>query len=471
MAVDDAEGDWGPESIPPRSSGPKRLIPPKDLEHTSAAPRNTEPLNSIHSGGTSQYENSSPWARLGRRFTRPLFARSTSSISSFQTLPSIGQADSEEYSIEVGSPQALILSTPTLENAEYRRRLREAVDRLKNDFVSGAREMADSAISALSDLIEAAAVTAENRDELWKMAVVAAKALSEARPSMSAAITSCLLRALEEIRRLWETLDEKKNKSAVDLAAMSRRQLMRILEQRKEAGIRLGENFAERLKAYCRQQECLNNTHSLTILTLSNSSTIRSSILTTLSTLRFLHLTLHILESRPRFEGADMASQILSSISAEARARLRVRIHPDCAVATAAKDADMVLLGADRISAKGDVSNKIGSLAAAICVKAMNPKAQVVVVSDGDKIVAPDAEEGEKEVHPDSEMMEAWGDDTRREVAKRIEGDGVEVFGEWFEWVSAGYVDGYVTEKGTLDTGGVEKAAAEIGELKRQIFD
>jgi methylthioribose-1-phosphate isomerase len=81
-----------------------------------------------------------------------------------------------------------------------------------------------------------------------------------------------------------------------------------------------------------------------------------------------------------------MASQILSSTSAEARARLNVRILPDCAVATAAREAQLLLLGADRISASGNVSNKIGSLAAAVCIKTLNPKAQVVVVSDADKI-------------------------------------------------------------------------------------
>lgn len=165
-----------------------------------------------------------------------------------------------------------------------------------------------------------------------------------------------------------------------------------------------------------------------------------------------------------------MVSQILSSASAEAKARLKIRIYPDCAVATATKEAQLVLLGADRISAAGDVSNKIGSLAAALCVKRRNRAAQVVVVSDEDKIVAGGMEEGEKEVHPGSEMTEAWDDETRRNLSGRVEAGGVEVFGEWFEWVPSKYVDGYVTENGTLDTEGVEKVAAEIGELQQSIF-
>lgn len=165
-----------------------------------------------------------------------------------------------------------------------------------------------------------------------------------------------------------------------------------------------------------------------------------------------------------------MASQILASTSAENRARLQIRIFPDCAVAAAVRQADLLLLGADRISCSGDVSNKIGSLAAALCVKSLNPKSQVVAVSDVDKIAPSGIEEEDKEIHPHNEMVEAWGDETRRDLAVRIQNGSVDVFGEWFEWVPAEYVDGYVTENGTLDTEGVAKVAGEMGTLKEKIF-
>ncbi|KAK7186458.1 translation initiation factor eif-2b subunit family protein [Paraphaeosphaeria sporulosa] len=419
--------------------------------------------------GMQQNEKKCRWTRLKRVMGQSLTSRSTSSVKSLKPLSPISETDSAIYSIRAG-PSSVTedAQTTTREDSEYDKQLNEAVSGLKNDFVSGAREMADSALSSLSSLIVVAAAAALNRDELWNMTISAAKELSSARPSMNAAITSCLLGALDDLSKLWDSLDKERNKPPDELAAMASRQMVRTLEKRKEAGMRLSENFAERLRAYCSQR--LNNTHTLTILTLSNSSTIRASILTTLSTLRFLHLILLVLESRPRFEGASMASQILSATSAEARGRLKIHILPDCAVATVAKDAQLVLLGADRISASGDVSNKIGSLAAAVCIKTLNPKAQVVVVSDADKIVAKGVEEGEKETHPASEMLEGWGDETRRDLAARIVDGNVEVFGEWFEWVPAEYVDGYVTENGTLDTSGVEKVAEEIGELREKIF-
>ena len=165
-----------------------------------------------------------------------------------------------------------------------------------------------------------------------------------------------------------------------------------------------------------------------------------------------------------------MASRILSSTSAEARARLHIRILPDCAVASAAADANFLLLSADQISSSGDVSSKFGSLAAAICTKTLNPKAQVVVVSDADKVVASGTEEGEKKVHSHGELTEAWSDEMRREFGSRIESGVVQVFGEWVEWVPAEYIDGFVTENGTLDAGGVARVAGEVGELKEKIF-
>lgn len=201
-------------------------------------------------------EKSHIWAHLKNKIIRHRVSGSILITPSAKSLSSNSETDSERYSTRVAYTPSTITEEPLLEtwgNEEYSKQLDEAVARLKNDFVSGAREMADSALLTLSSLIEAGALTANNREELWSMAVSASKELSEARPSMNAAVTSCLLRALDEIKHLWEVLDEKKDRSANDLAAMARRQFARILEKRKEASIRLGENFAERLKAYCRQ--------------------------------------------------------------------------------------------------------------------------------------------------------------------------------------------------------------------------
>jgi len=194
-----------------------------------------------------------------------------------------------------------------------------------------------------------------------------------------------------------------------------------------------------------------------------------------------LHIRLLVLESRPRCEGADLASALLSSLPQPALSRLTLCIMPDCAVATAARSADVILLGADRILANGDVSNKIGSLTAVLCAKASGKGTKgvrVVVASDEDKIITEGKgnteAEGDKEVHPEEELMGAWGENARRVIGDKVKTQNdaakVEVFGEWFEWVDGGLVDAYVTENGVLDAEGVRRVAGEAEELERRIF-
>jgi methylthioribose-1-phosphate isomerase len=162
-----------------------------------------------------------------------------------------------------------------------------------------------------------------------------------------------------------------------------------------------------------------------------------------------------------------MAAQLLDAAHRmQATSRLTLTIAPDCAVGSLVRDAHVVLLGADRISAAGDVSNKIGSLAAACCAKALGVGCRVVVISDGDKIVGHRAASGEVERHGPEEMSWAWHEETRQ----RLEQEKTDVFGEWFEWVPAHLIDAYVTEKGILDVDGVGQVGREMDKLERDIF-
>lgn len=69
-------------------------------------------------------------------------------------------------------------------NDEFFSFLESSVNGLKEDFTSGARQMADNALGYLATLIDLAAGSARDREELWKMVVAGAKELSKARPSM-----------------------------------------------------------------------------------------------------------------------------------------------------------------------------------------------------------------------------------------------------------------------------------------------
>jgi hypothetical protein len=144
--------------------------------------------------------------------------------------------------------------TPELRD-DFTRMLDEAVDALKNDFVSGARQMAYAALSNLSSLMEAAKDVAKSRAELWQKAVYAVEELSGARPSMNAAVSSCLLRALVDIATGWDEEEEEhrfidsQREAKVDyLVKKARIMIGHILDDRKKTDERLGRSFMGYIK-------------------------------------------------------------------------------------------------------------------------------------------------------------------------------------------------------------------------------
>jgi translation initiation factor 2B subunit (eIF-2B alpha/beta/delta family) len=375
---------------------------------------------------------------------------------------------------------------PKHDISNYESALEKAVNELQNDFQSGARQLADASLSHLAHITEIGASVASTWGKFWAIMVHAAKQLGQARPSMSAAITSCLLRTLERIARRWNDEQDRGQRNTSDLVNIARGLLDEIRRERRQIGARLGDNFTSWLKSHYGDVSSMLIASSpvipvttpqrsssqrpkarttVRVLALSNSSTIRTAILYALASLTEFDFQVTILESRPRCEGADMAAQILSA--ACDKDRLSVRIVPDCAVGYASRNIDIVLLGADCISSKGDVSNKSGSLAAALCAKQQNTAVAVVVVSDVDKIAVPDPQEKEPESHPSRELSAAWAPDTRNKLEEM---ENVDVFGEWFEWVPAKFVDSYITELGILGLGDVERVAREIRELEEYIF-
>jgi translation initiation factor 2B subunit (eIF-2B alpha/beta/delta family) len=364
---------------------------------------------------------------------------------------------------------------------EYSPALEMAVRELQNDFTSGARQLADTSLTHLAHISELGAPVASSWGEFWATMVHAAKHLSQARPSMSAAITSCLLRTLERVARRWNEEQAGGVQGTAEFANIARDILDEIQQERRKISTQLGESFTFWLKNhYTHVPDVLfgsspiippksplrsNPRRTIRILTLSNSSAIRTAILHALAWLTEYDFHLTILESRPRCEGADMAAQIL--LATTNRDRLSICIVPDCAIGTASRNMDIVLFGADRISSTGDVSNKTGSLAAALCAKQQNPSVIVVVVSDIDKIAAPGLEQHAPESHPSRELSSTWAPDTRNQLEGK---NNVDMFGEWFEWIPARLIDVYVTEFGVLELEDVERVAREIGELDEYIF-
>jgi hypothetical protein len=139
-------------------------------------------------------------------------------------------------------------SLPTEEIDDFISTLESAVYELQHDFTSGARQLADASLSHLAHITDIAACTAVTWAEFWAMMVHAAKKLSNARPSMSAAITSCLLRALERIARYWNEEEAKGRQSTSEFARIAGGTFDQIREERKEITTHLGGSFTDWLR-------------------------------------------------------------------------------------------------------------------------------------------------------------------------------------------------------------------------------
>jgi translation initiation factor 2B subunit (eIF-2B alpha/beta/delta family) len=215
---------------------------------------------------------------------------------------------------------------------------------------------------------------------------------------------------------------------------------------------------------------------TLTILTLSASSTIRDSILDAFATLPTSNLDLRILESRPLFEGASMASSLVSEFQTKfpssTERHFKLTVYTDAATALAADGVDFLLLGADRISSAGWISNKIGSTPAVLSAKYTSPNVKVLVFSQLEKVAEPGSEETDRSENNDpAEVITAWLDSGVNGVKVLEEhmytdpdttNCTVEVKNVYFEWVPAELIDGYICEEGTLDLNAIKKKADQV---------
>lgn len=171
--------------------------------------------------------------------------------------------------------------------------------------------------------------------------------ISQSRPSMGAATTSAVIKALDAIRAVYLADMDSENKIQQMTQALDQQ-----LAHRSSVTSQICQSFTEYVR-----QDILRDRESketVSILTLSLSSTITDCLLQAASTLN-VALDLRVLESRPLCEGVSLASRILKHSPEESKSK--VTLYSDASIALAARGVDLVLLGADRVSSAGDVSN------------------------------------------------------------------------------------------------------------------
>ncbi|OTB14660.1 hypothetical protein K445DRAFT_62365 [Daldinia sp. EC12] len=348
--------------------------------------------------------------------------------------------------------------------------LTSGLQQLRNDHESGARQLADLAISTLKNLIEETNSDAID-DKWWANIRMAAWHICKTRESMGAAITSATVKALDRVENIL----------AQDISPQEKIRKMTVaiedqLGQRKSMTDRIRNAFVDYLRRNVLQTT--ESKESLSILTLSSSSTISACLLEAAVHLG-VSVDLRILESRPLYEGVTLASKLLEA--KQDSVNLTVTIYTDASAALAADGIDIIILGADRISSSGDVSNKIGSLPAVLCQRHVAPNAKTVILSETEKIAGPGMiEDHPAEENSPTELIRAWkgnvkGVDTvERFLSDSVDGtaqeDNVRVRNSYFEWVPARFIDAYITDEGVWSIKNITERSEWIGNEMDRFF-
>lgn len=350
------------------------------------------------------------------------------------------------------------------------------LERLRTDKENGARVLATEAVKCLARI----AKEAESLD--WKSVRIAAYHLIySARPSMNAAISSAVLAALKRIKpSMMFPPNNVELVNSLETAYIERKNTL--------------ENMANHFLTFA--PKITTTGKSIDLLTLSSSSTVRNCILHLLRYCPDHQINVTILESRPLCEGVVMAADIRQAAQDMLRSQeIVLHIVPDFHIAKVAEklhDHSYLLLGADRISPSGHVSNKMGSYTAAIVVKHLSPRTNVVILSETDKIAKPTslAVYEKREEDPGKEMQEHSPESsdvaevTRVWAAAGITRDVVEglapsndmclpvnIQNVYFEWVHRDLIDTYITEEGQLTRDRIRAISLEKARLEIEMFE
>jgi translation initiation factor 2B subunit (eIF-2B alpha/beta/delta family) len=344
----------------------------------------------------------------------------------------------------------------------FERTLRE----LRDDKKNGAKALASHALRRLALIAESMEVFD------WSSLTRAAYHITySGRPSMNAAISSTILQALADILLVAR-------ESRISESPPIAQRLRCISDERQQPATMITSSLTDLVR------QSLHETQQIDILTLSRSSTIIESIKSLLSSIWKLNIKLSILESRPLYEGVSAADTILHFTSLY-RDRIHISLAPDSHLSKLAQDLrypSFLLLGADRISPSGHVSNKMGSSAAAIVIKHLSPETKIVVLSETDKIAKPsdlemyerngeDSNHELKEHSPESgdlsEVTKAWNSS---DVENLMQHSNVDIQNIYFEWVHQDLIDFYVTEEGVTSRERIRDISLRNARLEKEIF-
>ena len=143
-------------------------------------------------------------------------------------------------------------------------------------------------------------------------------------------------------------------------------------------------------------------------------------------------------ETRPRFQGARLTAWEL------VEAKIPSTLIPDSAAATLIRDGkiDCVILGADRITANGDMANKLGTFAlSVICKQYGVPFYSVAPTSTIDLATATGVQ---------IPIEERSRDEVTHPGGVQVAPDQIDVYNPCFDVTPHGFITGIITERGII---------------------
>ncbi|KAI5282438.1 hypothetical protein KEM54_002769 [Ascosphaera aggregata] len=284
---------------------------------------------------------------------------------------------------------------------------------------------------------------------------------------------------LEPILFLLQSNMEKQSASGILFTCL--RIMRRDLDYRKSDKQRelIGTHVKSLMIDYLDTHKVLDETQpTLTILTLSNSSTTLAGLLAGLdlqyqvpTTTRktYIRFNVRIAESRPLCEGASLAKMLVERAEELGFAdRLNIEIASDSSMAHLARGANFVFLGADRVSQRGAVLNKMGSYPLALCAKIVTcGKAKVAAIFERDKITTPNDTADVNEDNDWNELIASWSIKDQSICDKHL---NIECRNIYFEWVPPKYIDYYVCDAGLLPKSDIKAEALWKAKVRKQVF-
>ena len=360
----------------------------------------------------------------------------------------------------------------------------EGLKDLREDHSSGARSLATKAVRILLIAVMGADLDwSSNVRSYWRgFRLVAWHLAVNGRPSMGAAIERAVLRAVvlaaPGIARAQTVPDAKQ----VLITACQD-----TLRERAGGREDVAREFVKYLTAVAPAPAPARE--EITFLTLSISCAKLCVLeFARQATRQRIHII--VLESRPGFEGVrmavDLTRQITALLESEASAtaaapdspapvrdRVRLTLATDASVGRLAPAVDYVVLGSDRINHAGDASNKVGSLSAVLTARAVARPgpARVIVAAETEKISRLGSpHDALVEANRPDEVAAAWPIPAAAKEAL-LRSPVVEIVNVFFEWVSARYIDVWITEKGPISPKGIARQSEIAAREWAEVFE